>query len=195
MTDALFPSGDGQTELSDDDKQGLIPTYIATQGELNEAEQRNIVEASLRPTPALGMLLDDAYLRKLHQRMFGNVWSWAGTYRLLQTNIGIASHKVPSAVSNLVRDVTEQIDQAQLSTDEIGARFHHQLVRIHPFPNGNGRFGRTAADYLMLALGDRAFSWGKDLDLETDELRARYLASLRAADSHNIDSLLEFVRS
>ncbi len=41
MTNALVPIGDGHTELSEDDRLGLIPTYISTRGELFEAEQRN----------------------------------------------------------------------------------------------------------------------------------------------------------
>ncbi|MCH7669701.1 MAG: hypothetical protein IIC71_10975 [Acidobacteria bacterium] len=42
MIDALDPVGDGHTALSAEDRLGLIPTYIATRGELFEAEQRNI---------------------------------------------------------------------------------------------------------------------------------------------------------
>ena len=46
------------------------------------------------------------------------------------------------------------------SPDEITVRFHHRLVAIHPFPNGNGRHARLIADVLVTKLGRPAFSWG-----------------------------------
>lgn len=79
--------------------------------------------------------------------------------------------------------------------DEIAARFHHRLVWIHPFPNGNGRHGRMAADLLAVSLSHPRFSWGSASLLRADETRARYVAALKAADNHDIASLLAFVRS
>lgn len=78
MTDALLPLGDGHTELTAEDQDGLIPTYIATRGELFDAEQRNISQALLRRPPLTEEVLDDKYLRDLHSAMFGQVWKWAG---------------------------------------------------------------------------------------------------------------------
>lgn len=57
--DPLAPIGDGHTELSDEDREGLIPAYIATRGDLFDAEQRNIANAhrvrtSVMPVPAHG---------------------------------------------------------------------------------------------------------------------------------------------
>jgi Fic family protein len=31
------------------------------------------------------------------------------------------------------------------SPDELAVRFHHRLVSVHAFPNGNGRWSRLAA--------------------------------------------------
>ncbi|TBF67757.1 mobile mystery protein B (plasmid) [Rhizobium leguminosarum] len=74
--------------------------------------------------------------------------------------------------------------------DEIAIRFHHRLVAIHPYPNGNGRHARSAADLLIEGLGDERFSWGGGTLADVGELRTRYLATLRAADNHNITPLL-----
>ena len=193
--DPLVPIGDGRTELSEEDRKGLLPTYIATRGDLFEAEQRNIAEVMLRRRPVVGKLLDDKYLRELHRAMFGNVWSWAGKYRTLGTNIGIEPSGVPAAVRNLVDDTKIWVDFETFPLDELAARFHHRLVAIHPFPNGNGRHGRIATDFLVAAMGVEPFTWGKNLDVGTDELRGRYVDALRTADSDDISKLLEFVRT
>ena len=194
MTDPLVPLGDGHTELPEEDRLGLIPTYIATRGELFDAEQRNIGQALLRRPPTLAKLLDEMYLRNLHQAMFDEVWKWAGSYRLRETNIGIESSGIPTAMRNLVDDAKAWVDHSTYSLDEIAVRFHHRLAAIHPFPNGNGRHGRIAADYLVRSLGREPFSWGANLALDTSELRAAYRQSLQEADNGEIAELLAFAR-
>ncbi len=194
MIGRLVPPGDGHTELSEEDRLGLIPTYIATRGELFDAEQRNIALALLRRSPSVATLLDDAYLRHLHEAMFDRVWEWAGRYRLRETNIGIAPEGIPSAVRTLVDDAVAWADYSTYEPDELAIRFHHRLVSVHPFPNGNGRHGRIAADYLVVALGREPFGWGAGLDLETDELRAAYRDGLRRADEGEILELVAFAR-
>ena len=78
---------------------------------------------------------------------------------------------------------------------EIAARFHHRLVAIHPFPNGNGRHSRLMADLLIGRLGGAPFSRGGGSRTDTGELRRRYVEALRAADNHDIRPLLAFARS
>lgn len=192
MTDALVPIGDGHTELSEDDRLGLIPTYVATRGELFEAEQRNIAEAMLGRHPTSAELLDDSYLRQLHRVMFGKVWRWAGTYRRRETNLGIDPIDITVAVRDLVRDATTWIELGTYKPDELAIRFHHRMVAVHPFPNGNGRHGRIAADYLVTSLGHPAFTWGSRLDVDTDELRRRYFEALHDADDGDTSGLIEF---
>lgn len=195
VTDALLPIGDGHTELSPEDHEGLIPSYIATRGELFDAEQRNISQALLRRAPQAEELLDDKYLRDLHRAMFGQVWNWAGQYRQRETNIGIDPIHIAVTVRSLLDDVTCWIDVETFSVDEIAVRFHHRLVAIHPFRNGNGRHGRVAADYLAQASGAEPFSWGRRLDVSTTDLRTTYQSALQAADNGEINPLLTFSRS
>jgi Fic-DOC domain mobile mystery protein B len=195
MTGGLLPVGDGHTALSEEDREGLIPSYISTRGELFEAEQRNIAEATLRRPPTVQELLDDAYLRRLHRAMFHQVWRWAGRYRRRETNIGIDPIEIAVAVRATVDDAKAWIDFGTYDVDEVAVRFHHRLVQIHPFPNGNGRHGRIAADYLIAGLGQHRLTWGATLDVDTDELRRAYRAALVRADRGEIDELVAFARS
>ncbi len=195
VTDPLAPLGDGHTELSGDDRLGLLPTYIATLGELFDAEQRNIAEALLRRGPTVEQLLDDKYLRNLHEAMFGQVWRWAGNYRRKETNIGVDPSQIPVQVRTLVDDVRAWMEYGTHERDELSVRFHHRLVAIHPFPNGNGRHGRIAADYLVTALQGESFSWGAGLNVNTQALRAAYVGALQRADAGDIGALLDFART
>lgn len=195
MTDALLAEGDGHTELTDEDRQGLIPTYIATRGELFEAEQLNITTAVVGRHPKIAELLDDRYLRELHKAMFKGVWKWAGKYRLRETNIGVDPHTIPVAVVQLVRDAASWVEHHTFGDDELAIRFHHRLVAIHPFPNGNGRHGRISCDLLSMAMDRPKFSWGANLGVDTNTLRSHYLTALRTADQGNLQGLLSFARS
>lgn len=47
-------------------------------------------------------------------------------------------------------------------------RFHHRLVKIHPFPNGNGRHSRLMADLLVMSVGGERFSWPKAITVTED---------------------------
>jgi Fic-DOC domain mobile mystery protein B len=88
------------------------------------------------------------------------------------------------------------VENTTFPPDEIAARFHRDLVWIHPFPNGNGRHSRMMADALLRSLGQPAFSWGSSGNLVTaNDVRTRYLAALRAADQGDYQLLLAFVRT
>ena len=193
--DPLLPAGDGHTPLGDDDRQGLRLSYVTTRGELNEAEQENFLKARQRRRPPdLPALLDDKYLRDLHRAMFGDVWAWAGTYRWLETSIGIDPAQIGVCVRNLAADARIWAEHEEPLV--VAVRFHHRLVSIHPFPNGNGRHGRQAADYLVEALGQPPFTWGAvDGARNVEHTRWRYLAALREADGGNFGPLEDFVVS
>ena len=127
--------------------------------------------------------------------MFGEVWKWAGAYRQTARNIGIEAHRIAFEMPMLFDDIRYWTESATYPPLEIAVRMHHRLVAIHPFPNGNGRHARLMADLLAERLGDQPFTWGGGGLADTGELRARYIAALRAADGHDITPLLAFARS
>lgn len=128
------------------------------------------------------------------QTPLGDVWAWAGTFRRLETGIGIDPAQIAVGVRDLVADTGIWAEHDEPLRAAV--RFHHRLVSIHPFPNGNGRHGRQGADYLMEALEQPAFTWGAVSGAgDGGEIRRRYLAVLREADRGDFGPLEDFVVS
>lgn len=186
----------GATPLDPDEAQGLLPTHITTQGELNVWEQTNILQGELwAARQSKRELLDEAFIRELHRRMFDQTWRWAGTFRSSDKNIGVDWLQIAVQLRNLVDNTRYQMAHQVFPADELAVRFHHQLVAIHPFPNGNGRHARLMADLLVQRLGMPRFSWGSVSLVDTGEVRSAYLEALRGADRHNMTLLLAFART
>jgi Fic-DOC domain mobile mystery protein B len=197
MSGPVFEGDDeANTPLTIEEREQLIPSYITLRAELNEAEQISITGAMRWVARArVFSVLDDAQLRELHRRMFGEVWKWAGTYRKTARNIGIEAHQIAVAVKTLVDDATYWIEHETFSPDETAVRFSHRLVFIHPFPNGNGRWSRIAGDLMAVRLGQRPFSWGGARLVNAGETRKAYIKALQKADQDELGPLLEFARS
>lgn len=195
MNDPLDPLNDAATPLSPEEREGLIPSYITLHGELNAAEQENFLEAETWAFRRLRDVLDETFLNSLHRRMFGRVWRWAGEYRRSDKNIGVEWHRIPMELRQLLDDGRFWVQNKSFEPDEIAARFHHKLVWIHCYPNGNGRHGRLATDLLLTFMDRPRFSWGRTNLVDANETRQRYVAALRSADGHDFTPLMEFVRS
>jgi Fic-DOC domain mobile mystery protein B len=195
MKDPLEEQDDASTPLTEEEREDLIPSYIALRPELNEAEQANILEAEEWAFARKRDVLDERFLTGLHKRMFGRVWCWAGKFRKTERNIGIDAYRITVELRQLLDDCRYWIEHSTYAPDEIAARFHHRLVWIHPFPNGNGRHARTATDLLLVSMGRPRLTWGRVNLVDPGETRQRYVDALRAADHHDIGPLLEFVRS
>lgn len=196
MSDPLFDGDDeANTPLTTEEREQLIPSYISTRAELNEAEQINITDA-LRWTARTRDfdVFDDAQLRELHRQMFKDVWKWAGRYRTTPRNIGIDAYRIAGEVRQVAEDARYWAGHDVYSVDECAVRFSHRLVSIHPFPNGNGRHSRIAADLLAVRFGKRPFSWGKVSLVDAGETRKEYIRALQAADAGEIEQLLKFAR-
>lgn len=198
MTD-LFQEPEDATPLEPQEREGLLQSWITHRKDLNEAEQENILEGAAwargRRRLPLERMLSVNFMQTFHKRMFGDVWQWAGTFRTTERNIGVQAYRIATELAALLSDVRFWIEHETYPRDEIAIRFHHRLVAIHPFPNGNGRHARLAADLLVERLGGEPFSWGGGSLADVGDLRARYVAALRAADDHDIGPLLEFARS
>ncbi len=192
-----FDYPQGATPLNEDEMKGLLPTHITTREELDRWEQDNINDA-------LGWLenhipkdiLSQSFLKQLHKRMFGDVWKWAGTFRTTEKNIGVPWYQIPVELKKLCDDVRYWIENRAFSADEIAVRFHHRLVSIYLFANGNGRHARLAADLLLEhVLHKPVFTWGRANLVEAGDDRTRYIESLIAADRGEYELLLRFARS
>ncbi len=195
MTNPLDEQDDASTPLTEEEQEDLIPSYITLRSELNEAEQANILEAEEWAFTRKRDVLDEKFIKTLHKRMFGHVWRWAGKFRQSERNIGVDAYRIPTDLRQLLDDCRYWIENGTYAPDEIAARFHHRLVLIHPFPNGNGRHARLATDLLLAALGRSRFTWGSVNLVDASETRKAYVNALRAADNYDYRLLLEFVRS
>lgn len=193
--DDIFEESEGGTDLTEEEKEGLIPSYISTRSELNQAEQQNIVKGELWAFTKKRNPLDMDSLDTLHKKMYGEVWEWAGSYRQTSRNIGIDAYRIGPELKQLVGDIQYQLDHEIYSPDELAARFHHRLVFIHPYPNGNGRHSRLATDILLHFMDQERFTWGAGDITKKGQVRTKYIKALQAADNHDIEPLLEFVRS
>lgn len=191
----------GNTPIRPQEAEQLIPR-ISTLQELNEYEAVNILRA--REWAFVGRTmksmdpLEEPYVRELHHRMFDNVWKWAGTYRQTERNIGCDPKEIVQRIPQLLADTRYWLENKTFSTDQALLRFHHQLTKIRPFANGNGRHARLIADIAAVKYGQSEYTWGAGKDLVTKgDARTRYLAALRALDANENDMklLLDFARS
>jgi Fic-DOC domain mobile mystery protein B len=170
--------------------------HIATREELNRFEQDNIAEAlQWLGTRHRHDILTERFTKTLHRKMFGKVWKWAGTFRRSDKNIGVDWKHIAVHAHNLLEDVKYWVEHETYEPDEIAVRFHHRLVWIHLFPNGNGRHARLMTDVLVMnVLKREPFTWnGENID-RGDQARGRYITALRKADGGDYSLLLEYVR-
>jgi Fic-DOC domain mobile mystery protein B len=193
-----FDYAPGATPLDPDEAEGLLPRHITVQGELNAWEEANIVEgARWAMRQKKRNLLEEAFIRELHSQMFSKTWRWAGTFRKSNKNIGVDWTQVSIKLRNLLDNTQYQIDHLVFSQDEIAVRFHHQLVWIHAFPNGNGRHARLMADLIAIRLGQPRLTWGggESKIAPSGTVRQKYISALQAADEGQFHDLIKFARS
>jgi Fic-DOC domain mobile mystery protein B len=189
-----FEYAPGATPIDPSEAVGLIPAHLTLQRELNEYEEANILEATEWAfARRRGDPLTERFIHTVHARMFSHTWKWAGKARRSDKNIGVHWFEIPMHLKQMLGDVRVQIDKKAYVPAEIAARYHHRLVSIHLFPNGNGRHARLMADLLLTELAGQRFEWGRESLAAASEIRARYIAALKAADAGDCRPLLAFL--
>jgi len=185
----------GGTILDPDEKDGLLFRHIDTRVELDQMEQINIQQGMLwllRKRVTVDDLLCESFVRQLHRKLFGQVWKWAGSYRLTEKNIGIAPEQVVVQLRLLMDDTRFWIINSVFKPQELALRFHHRLVYIHPFPNGNGRLSRIMADAILTKiLAENPIKWGEKSINSEGSIRSNYINALRRADKSDYSVLLQ----
>lgn len=178
---------------------GLIPTEVSSQQQLTMLEQQNILTGTRWLNHHAREILDESFARKLHFKMFGEVWNWAGTYRRTHRIVGVNPEKIAENMHSLLMDVRKWIKNGTYTWPQILALFHYYLVFIQPFPNGNGRFARIFTEALAKAHDQKIPTWG-ELKFsgalnDNSQVRTEYINALKRADDKKLSSLIDFLYS
>jgi len=183
------------------DRSGLLLSLspVPTDEDINQAELVGIVEATEWAERARLDPKDVKFWQRLHEQMFGQVWGWAGEWRQHEANIGVPPHDIQPKMKVLHDDLVFWLsDECEMTVVELVARFHHRLVYIHPFANGNGRWGRLmtnvlAARELRLPPINWAEGAGDLRDPESEE-RKIYVAAIKAADMGDFTPIMTYLK-
>jgi len=190
----------GATPLTNEDLEGLIPTFVATRADLNIAEQTNIEAATrwafrARSVGSIAELLRPSFANEIHRRMFDDVWRWAGQRRLRESNIGVDPDQIVTQTKLALDDALYWHEHETYEPAERAVRIHHRLVSVHPYRNGNGRHARFVADLYLHRVESPRLAWGGTSLVNESAVRQAYIAALRAADLGDIEPLLAFAVS
>jgi fido (protein-threonine AMPylation protein) len=171
--------GYGETPLPDDELVALLPDVVQILGEpvtraavydLEQGIQDQVaeelltvaLEGSLQPSE----LLTDYFLKDLHARLYGDIWTWAGKWRKHDANIGVAYEQIAVDLRNSLGTILYRWQNGDWTPYELGIVAHAETVRIHPFVDGNGRTTRLLADILFVAAQDSdpvfQYDWNVD---------------------------------
>jgi Fic-DOC domain mobile mystery protein B len=187
---------EGQTPLSEEEQEGLLIPSITTHGELDEFEQNNIIKAiewTIGRKFKKEYILSEEFVKELHKRMLGEVWAWAGKFRLSEKNLGIPFHQIGTQLKQLNGDCLFWIESQSMSEEEIAITYKHKIVNIHCFANGNGRHSRLMADVIISQIFNKnVFKWHESTLVKKGEERSNYLSAIREADKGDIQPLIDF---
>ena len=186
----------GATPLDPNELEGLRFPHIETRGELDQLEQQNIQDGLLWLIRQRKYkdLLTDGFIKELHKRLFGAVWKWAGSFRTTEKNLGVDPLQINVELRKLLDDTRYWIDNQTYPPLEFAARFHHRLVQIHLFPNGNGRHSRIMTDVVLEKyLKEPTINWRNHSLIGNSAYREIYINALRRADAGDYTQLIEFL--
>jgi hypothetical protein len=123
--------GYGETPLPHDERTALLPHVVevletpvsrAAVYDLEQAVQEQVSEelltAAFSGSLSLDELLTDYFVRDLHERLYGDIWSWAGRWRQRDVNIGVD----PRQVAVELRSALDNIRYRWEHTDDWTAR-------------------------------------------------------------------------
>lgn len=191
----IFKFKKGQTPIDAAEAEELIPP-LTTREELDIWEEKNILLGRqwVLSKRVLNRFdpLSEGDIIKLHKRMFDQTWKWAGTIRTRDKNIGVPFSNIRVELRTLLDDARYWQKEKTFDVGEMAVRFHHRLVKIHLFPNGNGRHARLIADIIARQGGVPEFTWGGRNLVNAGELRAEYIAALKRADDGDYRDLICF---
>lgn len=174
--------------MTPDEAHAFVHGFAAdTKAELDRAEIeaiRRCYETLLTDVldGAVGIheLTDHQILKDIHGEALGGIWSWAGQYRVRDLSIGVDPSQVTNEVGILISLLIDANRASWFPPHELALRAHHQITRIHPFVDVNGRISRLYADVLLACLtpdDPLVIDWEP-----ADQNKSAYINALRHAD-------------
>lgn len=139
--------------------------------------------------------LTDAFIRKVHEDMFGNIWEWGGQYRQTRLNIDVEPHRIREQIKLLTGDFFSWNEATStMPVVEIAARLQHRLTQIHPFLNGNGRHARLMTDISFYSRHHSIPQWPQiQLMSQGNQVREHYIRAMKNADEGDLTNLIQFI--
>ena len=199
MKKFLLKDRDGPTPLLEEFKNELIPKHIETSDELDEVEETNITDGLVWLEDYKGKYLDYLFWNRLHKKLFGKVWKWAGKFRTHE--LSIPDFNDPGYISENIRKLEEDLvywlkNKTYSDGRELAGRFHEQFLTIHPYANGNGRTSRILTEHICKRENLQIPTWGMCLKSDPKKRRTSYLNAIGEARSQsNYSELIEFMYS
>lgn len=162
------------------------------------ANEKAIRQLENRPD---GLELSEDKLRQIHTSLFPSGYELAGQLRGSPVWLGVPGSTpdsatfvppdptlIPSQLSELIRAWNKRLKSLRQATEEdrlhAVADFHHKLVSIHPFLDGNGILARLlSAQQLRELLGT---------DVTLVERDPEYIDALRSADGGELTKLVRY---
>jgi cell filamentation protein len=120
----------------------------------------------------------------MHRLWLGQIYLWAGKYRQVNISKGAftfaMAHTISAMMEHFEREQLRRYTPCQFpSYDAVAealAEVHTELMLIHPFREGNGRFGRLIATLMALQAGLPPL----DFSELAGKRREEYFAAVRA---------------
>lgn len=131
-----------------------------------------------------------ASLGELHEQLYGDV-VLGGEFRPLESSIGVAPEQIAVELHTSLGNIRCRWKATEgWDPHEVGIAVHAELVRIHPFTDGNGRSTRLLADLVFVATQELTEPALYDRNVD----RRRYIALLQENDQYrNPSDLAAFV--
>ncbi len=123
--------------------------------EIYEVANHNKAFSYAKEKIAAGCPLNENLVKDFHEILMENIIQ-GGIYRNHDVSITGASHTPPppnemyAQIKYFYREVQEKIG---IDPIELAAWTHAEFVRIHPFPDGNGRTSRLIMNYQLMTAG------------------------------------------